>query len=102
MHDLRLLRYLLAVVGGVLHAHQVCVWPSIEVSVLAANVSVSSIAWSALAAEHSLGVDAQVDAVCVFVAVVATVLARVAGFANLKVYVNTPFRKWTQPANSPK
>lgn len=89
-------------VGGVLHAHQVGVWPSIEVSVLAANVSISSIAWSALAAEHRLGVDAQVDAVRVFMAVVAAILAGVAGFANLKVYVNTPFRKWTQPANSPK
>lgn len=89
-------------VGGVLHAHQVGVWPSIEVSVLAANVSISSIAWSALAAEHSLGVDAQVDAVCVFMAVVAAILAGVAGFADLKVDVNTPFRKWTQPANMPK
>lgn len=89
-------------VGGVLHAHQVGVWPSIEVSVLATNVSVSSVAWSALAPEHSLGVDAQIDAVCVFMAVVAAILAGVAGFANLKVYVNTPFRKWTQLANSPK
>lgn len=71
-------------VGGVLHAHQVGVWPSIEVSVLAANVPVPGVAWSALAAEHGLGVDAQVDAICVFMAVVAPVLAGVAGFANLR------------------
>lgn len=76
--------YLLAMVGGVLDAHEVGVWPPIQVSVLAANVSVPSVAWSALASEHGLGVDAQVDAVCVFMAVVAAVLARVAGFANLK------------------
>lgn len=71
-------------VGGVLNAHQVGIWPSIQVSVLAANVSVSGVAWSALTSEHCLGVDAQVDAVCVFMAVVAAILARVAGFANLK------------------
>lgn len=71
-------------VGGVLHAHQVGVRPAVEVGVLAANVTVPGVAWSALAAEHGLGVDAQVDAVCVFVAVVAAVLAGVAGLASLE------------------
>lgn len=76
--------YLLAVVGGILHTHQVSVWPSVKVSVLSANMAISSIAWLALTAEHGVRVDAQVDAVCIFMAVVATILARVAGFANLK------------------
>lgn len=76
--------YLLAVVGGVLHTHQVSVWPPVKVGVLSANMAVPSISWLALTAEHGVGVDTQVDAVCIFMAVVATILARVAGFANLK------------------
>lgn len=76
--------YLLAVVGGVLHTQQVSVGPSIQITVLSANMTIPSISWLALTAEHGLRVDAQVDAVCIFMAVMATILARVAGFANLK------------------
>lgn len=76
--------YLLAVVGGVLHTQQVGVRPSVQVTVLSADVSVPSIAWPALAAEQGLGVDTQVDAVCMFVTVMATVFAWVSGRANLK------------------
>lgn len=76
--------YLLAVVGGVLHTDEVGVGPSIQVAVLSADTTIPGIPWLALAAEHGLGVDAQVDAVCVFMAVVATILARVTRFANLK------------------
>lgn len=86
-------------VGGILHTHQVGIWPSVQVTVLTANVSVPGVAWSALAAEHGLGVDTQVDAVCVFMAVVAAILAGVAGFANLKGSPHTPVRKQTQPAS---
>lgn len=76
--------YLLAVVGGVFHTQQVCVGPSVQVSVLSANTTIPGIPWLALAAEHGLREDAQVDAVCIFMAVVATILTRVTGFANLK------------------
>lgn len=76
--------YLLAVVGGILHTDQVSVGPSVQVSVLSTNIAVPSIPWLALTAEHRLGEDAQVDAVCIFMTIVATVLARVTGFANLK------------------
>lgn len=74
---------LLAVVGSILHTQQVLVGPSIQVSVLSANMAIPSIPWLALASEHRVGVDAQVDAVCIFIAVVATILARVTGCANL-------------------
>lgn len=76
--------YLLAVVGGVLHTHQVSVGPSIQVTVLSTNMAISSIPWLALAAEHGLREDTQVDAVCIFMTVVATILARVTRFAHLK------------------
>lgn len=46
-------------------------------------MTIASIPRLALTAEHGLGVDAQVDAVCIFMAVVATILAWVTGFANL-------------------
>lgn len=55
--------YLLAVVGGILHTMQVSVGPSVQVTVLSANMAIPSIPWFALAAEHGLGEDAQVDAV---------------------------------------
>lgn len=74
---------LLAVIGGVLHTHQVSVGPSIKVTVLSANTAIPGIAWPALTAEHGLGEDSQVNTVCIFMAVVATVLTGVAGNANL-------------------
>lgn len=74
---------LFAVIGGVLHTEQVSVGPSIQITVLSANTAISCISWLALTAEHGLREDAQVYAVCIFMAVVATVLARVTGFANL-------------------
>lgn len=74
---------LLAVVGGVLHTNEVSVGPSIQVTVLSTDSAIAGIPWLTLAAEHGLGEDAQVDAVCIFMTVVATILARVARFANL-------------------
>lgn len=76
--------YLLAVVGSILHTQQVSVGPSVEVTVLSANMAIPSIPWLALTTEHGLGENAQVDTVCIFIAVVATILARVTGCANLK------------------
>lgn len=76
--------YLLAVVGGILHTHQVVVGPSVQVAVLSTNMTVSCVARFALTAEHGLAVDAQVNAVCIFVAVVAAILARIPGLANLE------------------
>lgn len=78
------LDYLLAVISGIFHTEEVSVGPSIQVTVLSAYASVPSISWLAFAAEHGLREDAQVDAICIFMAVVASVLARVAGSANLK------------------
>lgn len=74
---------LLAVIGGVLHTHQVSVGPSIQVTVLSANTAIPGIPWLALTPEHGLGEDAQIDAVCIFMTVVATVFARITGSANL-------------------
>lgn len=78
------LAYLLAVISGIFHTRQVSVGPSIQVAVLSANASIPGISWLALTAEHRLGEDTQVDAVCIFMAVVASVLARVARNANLR------------------
>lgn len=76
--------YLLAVVSGVLYTYQVSVRPTIQISVFATNAAVPSISWLALTAVHRLRVDAQIDAVCISMAVMATILARVTRFANLK------------------
>lgn len=76
--------YLFAVVGSILHTQQVSIGPSIQISVFSANMAIPSIPWLALTSEHGFGVDAQVDTVCIFIAVVATILARVTGCANLK------------------
>ena len=75
--------YLLAVVGSVLHTQQVSVGPSIQVSVLATDQAIPGVSWPALAAEHGVGEDAQVDAFCIFIAVMGTILARVTRRADL-------------------
>lgn len=77
------LTYLLAVICGILHTDQVRVGPTVQVSVLAANVTVSSKSRLALAAEHGVGEVPQVVASGVLVAVVATVQTGVAWCANL-------------------
>lgn len=76
--------YLAAVVGGVLHTHQVVVGPSVQVAVLSTDVTISSVPRFALTAEHGLAVDAQVNAVCIFVAVVAAIPTGIAGLTNLE------------------
>lgn len=76
--------YLFAVIGRILHTQQVSVWPSIQISVFSTYPAIPSIAWFALAAEHGLGEDAQVDAISIFMAVMATISAWVAGNTNLK------------------
>lgn len=76
--------YLLAVVGSILHTQQVHVWPAIQVTVLSTNTAIPSITWLALATEHGLREDAQVDAVCIFIAVMASIPTRVTRCAHLK------------------
>lgn len=71
-------------VGSILHTQQVIVGPSIQVSIFSTDVAVAGISWLALAAEHGVREDAQVDTVGVFVAVVAPILARVTRLADLK------------------
>lgn len=77
-------RYLLAVVGGILHAMEVSVGPSIQVSVLSTNVTISSIARFALTAVHDVGENAQVNTVGVFVTVMAPVLTWVPWCTDLE------------------
>jgi len=84
---------LLAVVGGVGHAHQVLVGPPVQVRVLPADDAVARVAGLALAAVHGLAVVAQVAALGVLVAVVRPVRAGVARLAHLLVgggVVHTP------------
>lgn len=76
--------YLLAVVGGILDTHQVVVGPSVKIAVLSTDMAVSCIPRSALTAEHGLAVDSQVNAVCIFMAVVASILTRITWFAHLE------------------
>lgn len=76
--------YLLAVVGGILDTQQVVVGPSIKIAVLSTDMTVACIARSALTAEHGLTVDSQVNAVCIFMAVVASILTRITRFAHLE------------------
>lgn len=76
--------YLLAVIGGILDTQQVVVGPSVKVAVLSTNMTVSCVPRSALTAEHGLTVDSQVNAVCIFMAVVASILTRITWFAHLE------------------
>lgn len=71
-------------VGGIGHAHQVLVGPSIQVCVLPADDAVACVAGLALAAVHGVAVVAQVAALGVLVAVVRPVRAGVARLAHLR------------------
>lgn len=76
--------YLLAVVGGILNTQQVVVGPSVKITVLSTNMAVSCIPRSALTAEHRVTVDSQVNAICIFMAVMASILTRITRFAHLE------------------
>ena len=76
--------YLLAVVGGVLHTHQVRVGPSIQICVLSADMAVASIAGLALTAEHGIGKVSKVVTTGVFVAVMASIEAGITGCTRLE------------------
>lgn len=76
--------YLFAVVGSVLHAHQVSIGPSVQIRVLAADVAIAGVARLALAAEHGVGELSQVVTAGVLVAVVTSVQAGVTGRAHLE------------------
>lgn len=76
--------YLFAVIGGVLHANQISVGPSIQIGVLSADMAVASIAWLALAAVHLIGEVSEVVAAGVFVAVVASIQAGITWRAHLE------------------
>lgn len=75
---------LLAVVGGILHAHQVGVGPAIQVGVLTADVPVPGVTRLALAPEHGVGKVAQVVAAGVLVAVVTPVRTGIPWCADLE------------------
>lgn len=76
-------RYLFAVVGGIGHAHQVFVGPSVQVRVLPADDAVACVSGLALTAVHGVAVVAQVAALGVLVAVMRPVCAGVARLAHL-------------------
>lgn len=76
--------YLFAVVGGILHTNQVSVGPSIQICVLSTDVAIASIAGFALAAEHGISKVAEVVTAGVFVAVVASIEAGIAGCTHLE------------------
>lgn len=78
-----MVKYLLAVVGGIFHTVEVCVWPAIQVWVLSADVTVPSISWFTYAAEHDVGEDSQVYAVGILITVMAAVLTWVSCCADL-------------------
>lgn len=76
-------RYLFAVVGGIGHAHQVFVGPSVQVRVFPADDAVARVAGLALTAVHGVAVVAQVAALGVLVAVMRPICAGVARLAHL-------------------
>lgn len=76
---------LFAVVGGIGHAHQVFVGPSVQVRVFPADDAVARVAGLALTAVHGVAVVAQVAALGVLVAVMRPICAGVARLAHLFV-----------------
>lgn len=70
-------------VGGVGGADQILVGPAIQVGVLPTDEPVACVARLALALVHGVAEVAQVDALCVLVAAVRLVLARVFRLTHL-------------------
>ena len=83
MNAIGLSGYLLAVIGGVGATHEVLIWPAVQVRVLSAEESVSGVARPALTLVHGVAEVAQVDALCVLVAVVGLVFAWVLWLTHL-------------------
>lgn len=75
--------YLLAVVSSILHTNQVSIGPSIQICILATDMAVSSITGPALAAVHGICKVSKVVAAGIFVAVMASIKAGIAGCAYL-------------------
>lgn len=76
--------YLFAVVSSILHTDQFSIGPPIQVCVLSTDMAVSSITGSALTAVHRICKVPKVIATGIFVAVVASIKAGIAGCANLE------------------
>lgn len=68
-------------------AHQVLIWPAIEVCVLPTDDAIASIARLALTQVHGVTVVAQVVALGILVAIVGPICAGVAGLAYLRVHI---------------
>lgn len=75
--------YLLAVVGCISAAYEVLVGPTVQIGVLATDEAVPSVTSATLALVHGVAEVADVNALCMFVAVMGFVLARILGFAHL-------------------
>lgn len=77
--------YLLAVVSCVFHTRELSVRPAIQVGVLSADVTISSIAWFTFTVIQDVGEDAQIDAVSFLIAGVCSILAWVSRRADLRM-----------------
>lgn len=75
--------YLLAVISGVSATHKVLIGPAVQVRVLSTDEAIPSVTSATLTLVHRVTEVADVDAFCMFVAVVGFVLARVLGFTHL-------------------
>lgn len=75
--------YLLAVVGCISAAHEVLIGPAVQIRVLSTDEAVPSVTSATLALVHGVAEVADVNALCMFVAVMGFVLARILGFAHL-------------------
>ena len=77
--------YLFAVVGGILHTHQISIGPSIQICVLSTDMAIASITRLALTAVHGISKVSEVVAAGIFVAVVASVKAGITRCAHLQI-----------------
>lgn len=76
--------YLLAMISGVSVTHEVLIGPAVQIRVLSTDEAIPSVTSATLTLVHRVAEVADVDAFCMFVAVVGFFFARVLGFTHLK------------------
>lgn len=75
--------YLLAVVGCISAAHEVLIGPAVQIRVLSTDEAVPGVTGATLALVHGVAEVADVNALCMFVAVMGFFLAGILGFTHL-------------------
>lgn len=75
--------YLLAVVGCISAAHEVLIGPTVQIWVLSTDEAVPSVTGATLTLVHGVAEVADVNALCMLVAVMGFLLARILGFTHL-------------------